>query len=442
MAILLIITIGFLSVCGCSQNNSNIESSIKKSSVPDDCYFICNHKGDAGLILYTPDEEKNMHFGNSTVEHIVRSDGTFFYPNGTFMLLDGQIPKDSVLFISNDATHSVGVWDVAQYKWIVEPQGQSMAYHCDYGQMLDFSINDLTYNLDGSILDNTPHLFPVNDELSLQNVEYNGTSYIGNQNYDFFLDAADFYEKNKQLNILYGIPVGIELTQVLSNQYLFINYSYQMLQDDGTYKNSTCTYLCDINGNILFPEWDYQCVDFPQNQYGDVSRNILYFINYNTEEIHYLDLSTSEEVLPSVKYDAIVYKTNNLFLLKKGTQYSIYNSSTHKAGTPFNSTVASEKIKVLGINSYVISGLNHDTLIIDSHKYKQDTSSYKLDVKGSPYPVVNVVDPMGNIQKSYILTQNGQLFLKTNEYITYADEKYYCVYDNRKTFSHVNIYRY
>lgn len=438
--LLLLICIVFLAFTGCSTIDSTKQTPYPSSTTtisPSDCYFICDHKGNTGVAIYTPNEEHNMIFENSYIEHIIRSDGTFVYPNGSFLQLNGQIPSDSLVFITNNDTYEVGVWDVDKGEWLLEPSGKFMAYHENYcGQMLDFTINGTLYNLNLEPIDNNePDIFFLSDGTIFQNVYQNGTYHIADEKSNLVLDSNMFWQKNNTLNILPGVPMFIELKDIVDSKHLLITYHYaQNLEDDSTIRSS-CTYLCDLEGNIYFPHWNYTYADYPRDQYNNIIYNLFYFTTTTSNEFHYMDLRTEKPVEIPNGYLTGIAKTENLFLFSNGNEHTIYNISTHEIGTTFSSTTPASEINVFGLNSYSI-GLS---LVIDEELYEIEALS-ELSIKSSPFPVINVVTPSGDISQSYILDTEGHLVAKTSEHVTYADSSYYCVYDNSNTTPVVDIY--
>lgn len=432
----------FMTFVGCSTLHPTTQAPSPTSTTsiaPADCYFVCDHKGATGIAIYTPNNKSNMVFENSYIEHIIRADGTFVYPNGTFMQLDGQIPSDCLLFITNNDTYEVGVWDVDEGNWLVEPAGTFMTYHKSfYGQMLDFTIDGTMYNLNiEPIISSELDTFELSDGTILKNIYFGETSSIADESGNIVLDANTIWQQNQSFNIVPETPHSIELKHIVAGKYLVIAYYYSSIQEDNSTMGSSRTYLCDLAGNIYFPQWNYQYADYPQDQYNNTMYDLFCFINYDSNETHYMDLRTQRAVEFPNEYDAGLAKTSNLFLLSKDSQHTIYNLATQEKGATFSSILPTEKIYVWGVNSYSVGNV----LVIDGQQYKIGATS-DFSMKSSPYPVINVVTPSGNISKSYILDSDGKLVVETTEYVTYADSSYYCVYDANNTESVVNIYTY
>ena len=424
-----------LTIAGCSTTSLLSGSN---STIPTGNYFLCDHAGTTGIIVYSPTGEKTAHFPNASVTTIILEDGTYVYSD------TGILPEDSILFVEDNVTHAVGVWDVDQAAWILEPTEQRLTCHTPTltGQMEYFELGENAYNLDFEPIDGTePTLYPLSDGRSLQNVKEGDIPYIGDENGNYFLGAQRFLSQNLHLDILPGTPRSIELNHTILEKYLNISYSYYITDDQGVSHGNVSSYLCDLSGNILFSEFDYQGVFYPLDQFNNTNRDLLRFIDTDGNTTHYMDLR-NESVIPiPAGYQKMRNMSTDLFLLSNENQYTIYNASTKEFGATF-STDLPLNIYVFGLDTYVIQKLNESIIVIDGQLYEPDTPYEIATVRNCHYPVICTGEFLGKVYTSYVVDHGGHLVMGTNQFVTYADSTYYCVCDKTNPISEINIYTY
>ena len=121
-----------------------------------------------------------------------------------------------------------------------------------------------------------------------------------------------------------------------------------------------------------------------------------------------------EELELPTGYDEITYKTDTLFLLRNGNEYTIYDASSQEKGSVFTSEETPYTIYVLGLDTYAIQSMSSSLITIDGSETPVD-SPETVFVTDCEYPVVTVGEVFGTSSGSYILDPEGSLVLKADQ---------------------------
>ncbi len=234
--------------------------------------------------------------------------------------------------------------------------------------LCSFLIGHTEYDMDFKPYEPGSETYNLENGIVLHNQMENGNYYIADSDGNPYLTAQEFFEHN-------------HITDAI-------------LSEDGTR-------FCDLQGNILYPEWDYNYVSLVTDQYENINHRILCFSDSGSDDDHYVDLDNMEELELPTGYDEITYKTDTLFLLRNGNEYTIYDASS--------------------------------LITIDGSETPVD-SPETVFVTDCEYPVVTVGEVFGTSSGSYILDPEGSLVLKADQEILYADSSCYMYYNNDQFF--------
>ena len=419
-------TISLTALIGCNFSSEPLpDSSVLQNNLESN-YFICNHGREKGLVIYNSAGEAVVTIKNAEVLEIMNEDGSLYYPK------TGEIPKNSYVIIRDTNVYTNGVWDVANENWKIEPANH-VSYNHKNGRIYEFMVNNTFYNSNFEIVEGE-HPYQISDDLTLMTLESRGYYYIADQNGNSFMDAVSFQRTNENLFNGEKTVVSVSLKDVVPNKYMIIQYTYGQ-----SFDRETDVLLCDLQGNILFPEWNYQSVSFRENQFGDYMRNMLCFSNFDTGEEHFLDIETEQEIYFPDGYEEITPMTENFFLLSNENDHIIYDIRTGELGAQF-STPYRAAVYVVGLNTYVVGDIFEKRIVIDGKEYPVNKKCDYLSVLISPYPIIQEGAYSG-YSKSYILTETGSLKERVDRSVIYANE-YCCCMENDTDYTKYDIFPY
>ena len=435
-----ILLAGILMANGCSTQPSLCDSSE---------YYLCNYyydspesalnnyHYDSGVQLLDTQGNICQEWNDATVICAVSNSNNRISPAA------GPIPRDSILCIQFHDGKDVlsGVWDVENETWLLEPEKGIGAPSFLHGEFAGYNINQTFYFPDFQTrTDNQFNTFQINENLFLTNYSQNNETYIGDTEGNCYLDASTFYTKNKHLEILRPAS-HIEIKGWINNQYLMVAYV-----PEGMYSNNEAgggTFLCDIDGNILLSEYDYDVAQFEAEQYwNNDSQKVLQLLNSNTGIAHYIDFEAMtnfpmHEIDPTPKY-----LFGHYFLLDDGWNSYIYNAKTQERGEAIES-LDHLGFYALGLNSYVrwddnvkleqlgVLELPEDfeyqtripSIIIDGERLPDELFTTK--VLESPYPIILCYEQENNFSYSYIINTEGKIAKKVADIVVFANEEHY-----------------
>ena len=387
-------------------------------------YFLCNSgQYSDGVLLLDRNGESVLELSDARLSSCTLQDGTILSQTA------GEIPDNALLFIEFDGSGENpqgGVWSVKEQDWLVPPGEGPFAYISYEGVLETFYINGLSYGIDGrpqpsKSLEET--FFHFSDDLVLHNqLDASGNYYIADESGECLLNGATFYEKNSSLLPDLTYDDSIFMTNSIMGKYMILEYNQITSSGDGRSIINTASFLCDLQGNVLYPEWGYDGVIFPSDQFGHTDRNYLSFFSPEGQLIHSLYLPTMQEISFPDGFTDAGYKSNGLFLLENQGKYTIYDSKTDSLGAAFTLDDYMA-VFVLGPDSYVIQQINNNRIVIEN--VPQLCEEEIAVVSAGEYPVIKSGEIWGPYDTSYILDSDGHLRYKINADIICADSSHF-----------------
>lgn len=160
------------------------------------------------------------------------------------------IPRDSYLLITTHEGEDVpenyktGMWSVSRNDWILSPEPGFPVTSMADDILCSFLIGHTEYDMDFKPYEPGSETYNLENGIVLHNQMENGNYYIADSDGNPYLTAQEFFEHN-------------HITDAI-------------LSEDGTR-------FCDLQGNILYPEWDYNYVSLVTDQYENINHRILCF---------------------------------------------------------------------------------------------------------------------------------------------------------------------
>ena len=392
--------------------------------LPKGKYLLCT--GGAyqdGVVVLDSNGKIVFRLDNARVEYCMEKDGALIRYSNRYQVR-GEIPDDCILFIITvgaDDQAKTGVWDVSTKKWMVPLAESLMGCALDDGRMEHFSINYKNYGPDCKpYKEKKTKSFEFANGLVLENrYDEEGYSYISDTSGNVYMDGPMFYKKNCDSGMPLTLEKNVSIEKTVSDKYMIISYDFHRSQENGRILYSGRSYLCDMDGRILYPEWNYTSVYYPKDQFGFIDRKLLILMNGEERPLHYLDLSTGKEPKLPPEFQECFNMGNGFFLLRQGSEYTIYNAATQEKGATFHEKDAGP-IYVLGLNSYIIDKLCDYEIVINGEELRLSDTVQMASIIPGKYPIVQVRKFHGSNYVSYILNPKGELVLKTGRKVEYA----------------------
>lgn len=259
-----------------------------------------------------------------------------------------------------------------------------------------------------------------------------GKNYIARADGSCFLNLEDFLLKNGLMEA--PLPQdGLELFQTIGEQYLIVGGSYNdstILDDTSTYRE--LRYLCDVNGNLLYRNWNRSGIGYARDQYGNLDKRYLEFSDDGGKPSQFLDLETGEEITVPEGWSDLQYKKDGLFLLENQQDYCIYDASDHSQGLSFRTKLFRDRIFLFGKRSYAIqsrSGAQYNQLVLERREVDLGTDTEFLAIIPGENPVILEGGQDGACTVSYILDAEGKLLYQGDGNVRGADGPYYLEQD-------------
>ena len=407
-----------LCISGCSKTTIHLD---------DNYIYLCSYNYDTGISVLDSNGESLLQLSNADIFLCST-------PDGTILPDVGQIPSDSILLIQSYEDNQVkgGVWNADKKEWEIQPENGSVSFSTSLydGKLIRFNIGDNSYGLDFKPYSEKQQTYQVGDGILLQNADdriitETGETYL---NIDQFMAINDFHGTASPDSY-------VQISQVINSNYMILRcYVSEAVSDQGAALGTEYSYLCDSEGHILYPEWNYDYVVYAKDQFQQEDTRYLYFhsVSGETSQDHYLDLVEDQEVVLPREYETIFYQYHGLFLLGNENQFTIYDSITQSLGSTYSVSSPYVNSEVFGLDSYVIPLGSEGTVVIEGIRQPLDEEASVIYTLPGEYPVITAG------KTSYILDTQGKLILSSEETIIHADEQYYlALADN-----HFNIHSY
>ena len=136
------------------------------------------------------------------------------------------------------------MWSVSRNDWILSPEPGFPVTSMADDILCSFLIGHTEYDMDFKPYEPGSETYNLENGIVLHNQMENGNYYIADSDGNPYLTAQEFFEHN-------------HITDAI-------------LSEDGTR-------FCDLQGNILYPEWDYNYVSLVTDQYENINHRILCF---------------------------------------------------------------------------------------------------------------------------------------------------------------------
>lgn len=412
------ISIIIIILTGCGLNHAQIELSTDKA-------YLCaqNDNYEPGIVLYSSTGEEILHLSDACMKKMTSPDGT---------VLDrmiGQIPSDSLLFISLDINAYSGVWDTSTQSWAIEPTEGWFLFTEQNEKILSFSIGENTYNIACEPLHTDEEFFEINGQVLVNGYDSEGKKCIYNSENELFLDEKLFIDKNKTLSV--PMPdTGVEITGVVDEKYMILEAEYS---SPNSTEKTHIEYLCDTNGIIQYPEWNNRNITYAENQYGETDLTYIEFKNTADTPSQFLNIDTGEGIVLPAEFENIRYAANGLFYFYSGNNVCIYDAINHIYGATFTLDDIFANIYIFGPQSYLIqsiTGAKYSKFVIDGLEQLLSDNVEILLVFSGDYPVIVEGKLGGPYWRSYILDDTGSLVMTGNGNVCYADSSYYLEISN------------
>ncbi len=239
------------------------------------------------------------------------------------------------------------------------------------------------------------------------------------------------YPGQRSVEILFSVP----------GKYMAVDCLENRVETDSVAAENAVSFLCDLQGNILYPEWEYDFVTYPKDQYGRYERGIIEFA-YMTDEdeamksSRFLDVASGEEIILPDGYECARFMRDGYFLLSRKNEYAIYDVSTQAITRTFTieGDAFAGTIYVLGSDGYIVQdpfgGADGNQVVIEGKTVKMKDSATVGYLLPGEYQVVKIGTLLDtSVEKAYILNPDGQMLLETKEDVIYADEEGYLIWD-------------
>ncbi len=419
-----------LLLSGCTVN-------VNKRNLTFDHYFLCSSESyDPGILLFDKTGDTILNLSDACVSLCITPDGIIL-PE-----CSGAMPDNTILFIqfekSGDDPQG-GVWSIEKKDWLVSPEKGMFSYISDEGILEKFYINGCTYGIDFKPISDTAQasnetpdsveksVFDFSDRTVLHNQpDSKGNYYIADENGECYLDGRTFYEKNSSALPAMTCSDSISIAKSVLGKYMILYYNQIIPSDDGITHMETASYLCTSDGNVLYPEWDYDGVLFATDQFGYTDRNYLMFFGRQDSSVHSIYLPDMKVISFSDEFQEVHYCANGLFLLNTRNEYAIYDSIYNQIGARFTADDLSS-IYVLGPDSYIIQQIHNNRIVIENKP--QICKDEIAVVTPGEYPVICSGKFGGLYRTSYVLDSRGRLLFKANDDIVCADNSHYMTVD-------------
>ncbi len=416
-------------LCGCSGRTGTFDFV----DLDQDEYFLCTDHGSrsGGILILDAGGNTVMQMDNAALELCLKPSGE------KIPLTAGIIPRDSYLLITTHEGEDVpenyktGMWSVSRNDWILSPETGFPATSMDDDYLCSFRVGQTDYNMDFKPYEPDSETYPLENGVVLHNQPENGNYYIADSEGNPYLTAQEYFQRNHVTADYLTDSLSVE--KVIDGKYLIVQFFAGEYQPDGKILSTGVTRLCDLQGNELYPKWDYNYVIYATDQYQNINHRLLNFYDSKAGKDYYVDLDSMKELELLTGYEEIIYRTDALFLLRNGNEYTIYDASSQEKGAVFTSEETPYTIYVLGLNSYAIQGMSSSLITINGSETPVD-SPETVFVTDCEYPVVTVGEVFGTSSGSYILDPEGSLVLKADQEILYADSSCYMYYNNDRFF--------
>ena len=361
-------------------------------------------------------------------------------PEGTLLgKWTGLIPSDALLFIttpyrlSGSKEREAGVWDTATRSWILEMAAGMFSFREEAGKLSSFAKGAESYDAGFHLIQKEEQdFFEIGGQTFYNASDALGKNYIARADGSCFLNLEDFLLKNGLMEA--PLPQdGLELFQTIGEQYLIVGGSYNdstILDDTSTYRE--LRYLCDVNGNLLYRNWNRSGIGYARDQYGNLDKRYLEFSDDGGKPSQFLDLETGEEITVPEGWSDLQYKKDGLFLLENQQDYCIYDASDHSQGLSFRTKLFRDRIFLFGKRSYAIqsrSGAQYNQLVLERREVDLGTDTEFLAIIPGENPVILEGGQDGACTVSYILDAEGKLLYQGDGNVRGADGPYYLEQD-------------
>lgn len=290
---------GVLYISGCAKTNICLDETR---------IYLCSYNYDTGILVLDSNGESLFKLSNADVLLCIT-------PDGTILSDVGQIPEDSILLIQfyKDNQMQGGVWNAGEKGWEIQPTNGSITFYTSIydGKLTHFNIGDNSYGLDFKPYSEKQQTYQMEDGILLQNADNKIVTETG----ESYLDIGQFLE----INDIKGATTPdsyIQIGQVINSKYMILRcYMNESTDELGAARGTEYSYLCDAEGYIQYPEWNYDYVVYAQDQFQQEDKQYLYFhkASGETSQDHYLNLAEDKEVALPRNYETISYKYHGLF---------------------------------------------------------------------------------------------------------------------------------
>lgn len=404
-SIFYIVLFGVLYISGCAKTNIRLDETQ---------IYLCSYNYDTGILVLDSNGESLLKLSNADVLLCIT-------PDGTILSDVGQIPADSILLIQfyEDDQMQGGVWNAGEKGWEIQPTNGSITFYTSIydGKLTHFNIGDNSYGLDFKPYSEKQQTYQMEDGILLQNADNKIVTETG----ESYLDIDQFLK----INDIKGATTPdsyIQISQVINSKYMILRcYMNESTDESGAARGTEYFYLCDAEGYIQYPEWNYDYVVYAQDQFQQEDKQYLYFHNASgeTSQDHYLNLAEDKEVALPRNYETISYKYHGLFLLSNENQFTIYDSITQSFGSTYFVSSTNINSYVFGLDSYVIPLTSERSVVIEGVQQQLDNEISAIYTYPGEYSVITAG------KTSYILDLQGELILSSEENIIHADDQYY-----------------
>lgn len=417
-------------LCGCEKHSDSLDFM----NLEPDEVFLCTDNGDseAGILLLDSRGKEILKLEEAALQVCMKPSGEIIPQTA------GVLPSDTYLFISfyydplDTTNYTTGVWSIEKADWIFEPKEGMLAYYADEDVITSFQVGDKEYGLDFLPYKSIPETYEFENGLVLHNEMKDGNYYIASDDGVSYLTPSEFFERNS-INADY-LQDSISIEKVIMGKYMLLSYTIGTYEADGTCTLSRQIAFCNQNGNMLYPEWDYNYVLFVSDQFDHTVTDIMEFYDTDKDVAHYLDLTQMKELKIPNGYQQVLYRKDRTFLLQQGETYTVYDAGTGETGAVFMLDSQPQDIIVLSPDTYVVQEFNNSRIFIHDQEVSSESSAEYAPVCPSPYPVVLTGKVFGPYDASYIIDSEGNLAMKADHEILYADKFCYMYYEDEQFF--------
>lgn len=361
-----LLSIGIFFLCGIGGCKNNEEPQAFMGMKPDE-YFICSYEGDEG----TDGEHESVTLIDNKGEEVETFLGAYIdkiiTPEG-FMLEEdnGIIPEGTILllfYLIDDYTYEIRAYRVGENEWLAESgEIQNYGYSLDDAdrvQYIEFK-NQIYDRLFEKVSDKEDIITYYGEECLYNKKDENGINTIVNRNGEALLTPEEFYSKNQSLiPAPQNEPGNIELYDMYDSNCWCVGYKV-----DEDFTNRYC--LCRSDGTMIEIEgFDYMESDMDfyrcSSLYGvdnllfgkyllmtEQLKGKEYYIKIEGESAKLIDFPEAED---------ISYEGGDVFLLKNGNIYNIYDAEKEEITCTIDTKGISEQyvtLEVIGRDSYYV----------------------------------------------------------------------------------------